>query len=90
MISQDADILISATGVPSLVKENWVKKGALVLDVGISFPDGKTPTGDVDFKSVLKKAAHITLIPEGIGPLTVLMTMINLVKAAFYCKAKRE
>jgi methylenetetrahydrofolate dehydrogenase (NADP+)/methenyltetrahydrofolate cyclohydrolase len=48
VISQDADILISATGVPSLVKENWVKKGALVLDVGISFPDGKTPTGDVD------------------------------------------
>ncbi|MBP6952683.1 MAG: bifunctional 5,10-methylenetetrahydrofolate dehydrogenase/5,10-methenyltetrahydrofolate cyclohydrolase [Alphaproteobacteria bacterium] len=85
-ISQDADILISATGIPSLVKENWVKKGALVLDVGISFPDGKTPTGDVDFKSVLKKVAHITPVPEGIGPLTVFMTMINLVKAASYCE----
>ena len=47
-ISQDADILISATGIPSLVKENWVKKGALVLDVGISFPDGKTSSGDLD------------------------------------------
>ena len=86
MISQDADILISATGVPSLVKENWVKKGALVLDVGISFPNGKTPSGDVDFKSVLKKVAHITPVPEGIGPLTVFMTMINLVKAASYCE----
>lgn len=61
-----------------------MKKGAFVLDVGISFPDGKTPSGDIDFKSELKKVAHITPVPEGIGPLTVFMTMIILVKSASY------
>ncbi|MBY0500505.1 MAG: bifunctional 5,10-methylenetetrahydrofolate dehydrogenase/5,10-methenyltetrahydrofolate cyclohydrolase [Alphaproteobacteria bacterium] len=81
-LAQRADILVSATGVPLLVKESWIKEGAIILDVGISFPDGRTPTGDVDLESVERKAVHITPVPEGMGPLTVFMTLVNLVKTA--------
>lgn len=87
-LTQIADILISATGVSLLVKENWVKEGAIVLDVGISFPDGKTPTGDVNLESVKRKVVHITPVPEGIGPLTVFMTLVNLLKLASFKENK--
>lgn len=87
-LTQKADILISATGVPLLVKEDWIKEGAIVLDVGISFPDGKTITGDVDFESVKQKVEHITPVPGGMGPLTVFMTLVNLVKIAAFKENK--
>jgi len=72
-----ADILISATGQPHLIKENMVKKGVVVIDAG--FHKCK---GDVDFENVKKKASYITPVPGGVGPMTVAMLFSNLIKLA--------
>jgi methylenetetrahydrofolate dehydrogenase (NADP+)/methenyltetrahydrofolate cyclohydrolase len=77
-----ADILVSATGLPHLIKENMVKKGAIVIDAGFSkSKDGKIK-GDVDFDKVKRKAAYITPVPGGVGPMTVAMLFSNLIKLA--------
>ena len=73
--TQDADVLISATGVPDLIKSDMVKIGAIVIDVG-------SPEGDVDFPKVCKKAAFITPVPGGVGPVTISCLLGNLVEAA--------
>lgn len=65
-----ADIVISATGSPNLVKGEMVKEGAIVIDVG-------SPKGDVDFGSVVKKASFITPVPGGVGPMTVVSLLEN-------------
>jgi len=75
-----ADILISATGVPHLIKEHMVKEGAVVVDVGISKVDGKI-VGDVDFERVKEKAFAITPVPGGVGPMTVSALLLNTLKA---------
>ena len=76
-----ADILISATGVPGLIKEDMVKNGAIVIDVGINrieLEDGKTKlVGDVDFANVCKKASAITPVPGGVGPMTIAYLLQN-------------
>ncbi|MDI6591821.1 MAG: bifunctional 5,10-methylenetetrahydrofolate dehydrogenase/5,10-methenyltetrahydrofolate cyclohydrolase [Patescibacteria group bacterium] len=77
--TKKADILISGVGKPGLVKGNMVKKGVIVIDAGTSRIKGKL-VGDVDFKSVLKKASYITPVPGGVGPLTVACLLENLVK----------
>jgi methylenetetrahydrofolate dehydrogenase (NADP+)/methenyltetrahydrofolate cyclohydrolase len=83
-----ADILIAAVGVPELIKGDMVREGAVVVDVGInrvedkSNPKGYRLVGDVDFDSVSKKAAAITPVPGGVGPMTVAMLLSNTVKAA--------
>jgi methylenetetrahydrofolate dehydrogenase (NADP+)/methenyltetrahydrofolate cyclohydrolase len=76
-----ADILISAAGKPHLIKENMVKKGAVVIDAGFSKVNNKL-TGDVDFERVKKKTSYITPVPGGVGPLTVAMLFSNLIKLA--------
>lgn len=73
--TQKAEILISATGVPGLIRGDMVKPGAVVIDVG-------APRGDVDFESVKNVASFITPVPGGIGPVTVVSLMENVVKAA--------
>ena len=65
-----ADILISAAGICEMVKGDWVKKGAIVIDVGINKKDDKI-TGDVDFDDVKKVAKAITPVPGGVGPMTI-------------------
>ncbi|WP_032496659.1 bifunctional methylenetetrahydrofolate dehydrogenase/methenyltetrahydrofolate cyclohydrolase FolD [Hydrogenivirga sp. 128-5-R1-1] len=75
-----ADVLISATGVPGLIKEDMVKKGAVVVDVGISKVEGKI-VGDVDFEGVSRKAGAITPVPGGVGPMTVTGLLMNTVKS---------
>ena len=75
-----ADILISATGVPHLIKEDMVKEGAVVVDVGISKVNGKI-VGDVDFEKVKEKASAITPVPGGVGPMTVTALLLNTLKA---------
>ena len=65
-----ADIIISATGSPNLVKGEMVKEGAIVIDVG-------SPKGDIDFDSVIKKASFITPVPGGVGPMTVVSLLEN-------------
>lgn len=78
--TREADILISATGVPHLIKEDMVKEGAVVVDVGISRLNGKI-VGDVDFENVKKKASAITPVPGGVGPMTVTALLLNTLKA---------
>ena len=78
----DADILIVAVGKPDIVKGEWVKHGATVIDVGINrLPNGKL-TGDVDFEAAAKRAAWITPVPGGVGPMTVAMLIRNTLQAA--------
>lgn len=76
-----ADILIAAVGRPQLVKKDWVKPGAVVIDVGINRVDGK-PVGDVDFEEVKEVAGAITPVPGGVGPMTIAMLLKATVEAA--------
>jgi methylenetetrahydrofolate dehydrogenase (NADP+)/methenyltetrahydrofolate cyclohydrolase len=78
----NADILIVAVGKPGIVKGEWVKPGATVIDVGINrLPDGKL-TGDVDFDAASERAAWITPVPGGVGPMTVAMLLRNTLQSA--------
>lgn len=77
-----ADILIAALGKPNFIKENMVRDGAVIIDVGINRTEEGKMVGDVDFESVSKKASYITPVPGGVGPMTVAMLMANVVKAA--------
>lgn len=77
----ESDIIIVALGRPNYLKGEWVKPGAIVLDVGINrMPDGSL-TGDVDFESVKKSAGFISPVPGGVGPMTVAMLMKNTLTA---------
>ncbi|MBS7642238.1 bifunctional 5,10-methylenetetrahydrofolate dehydrogenase/5,10-methenyltetrahydrofolate cyclohydrolase [Candidatus Bathyarchaeota archaeon] len=78
--TSNADILVSATGVPLLIKASMVRDGAVVVDVGISRVEGRI-VGDVDFKNVGCKASMITPVPGGVGPVTVAMVVDNLFQA---------
>ena len=75
-IVRQADIVIAACGKPQIVKANWIKDGAFVVDVGINRIDGKI-CGDVDFENVRQKAAYITPVPGGVGPMTIAMLLAN-------------
>ncbi len=74
-----ADIVISGVGKPNLITGQMVKKGVVMIDAGTSIKNRKL-VGDIDFKSVIKKASFITLVPGGVGPLTVACLLDNLVK----------
>lgn len=82
-----ADIVVSAIGKPNYVKGDWVKEGAVVIDVGInsiddpSSPKGYKLVGDVDFEEAEKKASFITPVPGGVGPMTIAMLLKNTLKA---------
>lgn len=77
-----ADILIVAAGVPNLIVPQMVRRGAVVIDVGINrLPDGRI-VGDVDFDGVRARASFITPVPGGVGPMTVTMLIWNTVVAA--------
>lgn len=77
-----ADILIVAAGVPNLIVPQMVKRGAVVIDVGINRqPDGRI-VGDVDFEGVAQKASFITPVPGGVGPMTVTMLLMNTLSSA--------
>ncbi len=77
IITKKADIIISATGIPHLIKENFVQTGAIVVDVGIiKNKEGKI-IGDVDFSEVSKKASYITPTPGGVGPMTIASLLDN-------------
>lgn len=80
MVNQ-ADIVIAAAGRPGLVKGEWIKEGATVIDVGINRLDSGKLTGDVEFEEAAKRAAWITPVPGGVGPMTVAMLMQNTLQA---------
>jgi len=75
-----AEILIVAVGRAGLIKGEWIKEGAIVIDVGINRVDGRL-IGDVEFEKAQERASYITPVPGGVGPLTVAMLMKNLVEA---------
>ena len=90
-----ADILIVAAGVPGLVKPDWIKPGACVIDVGVNRvgekPSKKDPSkmvsvlrGDVDFDAAKEIAGHITPVPGGVGPMTITMLMRNTLRSLKY------
>ncbi|MBS3803159.1 MAG: bifunctional methylenetetrahydrofolate dehydrogenase/methenyltetrahydrofolate cyclohydrolase FolD [Oleiphilaceae bacterium] len=79
---RDADIVIAAAGKPDLVKGEWIKPGATVIDVGINrMPDGSL-NGDVEFELAAERAAYITPVPGGVGPMTIAMLLQNTLYAA--------
>ncbi|MCH9659746.1 MAG: bifunctional 5,10-methylene-tetrahydrofolate dehydrogenase/5,10-methylene-tetrahydrofolate cyclohydrolase [Bacteroidetes bacterium] len=86
-ITKEADIIISALGVPKFVKADMVKDGVVIIDVGITrvpdenHPKGYVITGDVDFEKVSEKASFITPVPGGVGPMTIAMLLKNTLLA---------
>ncbi|WP_455474346.1 bifunctional methylenetetrahydrofolate dehydrogenase/methenyltetrahydrofolate cyclohydrolase [Bartonella sp. B30(2025)] len=88
-VCRSADILVAAVGRSQMIKKEWVKDGAIVIDIGINriaAPEkgiGKTRlVGDVDFEEVKDKVTAITPVPGGVGPMTIAMLMVNTLKAA--------
>lgn len=82
-ITKQADILICAIGKTKYIKENFVKDGAVVIDVGINRdPENGKISGDVDYDAVFEKVSYITPVPGGVGPMTIAMLMENVVKSA--------
>lgn len=79
-VLRNADIIIAALGKPKFLKENMVKEGAIIIDVGINRVDGKL-CGDVDFENVSKLASFITPVPGGVGPMTIAMLLNNTLRA---------
>lgn len=77
---RESDIVIACAGSPGLIKGDWIKPQAVVIDVGTTEVNGKL-TGDVEFEAARKKASYITPVPGGVGPLTVTMLMQNLINA---------
>jgi methylenetetrahydrofolate dehydrogenase (NADP+)/methenyltetrahydrofolate cyclohydrolase len=88
-VVRDADIVIAAVGRPNMVTGDWIKPGAVVIDVGINRidveVDGETRsklTGDVDYESACEVARAVTPVPGGVGPMTITMLMFNTLRAA--------
>ena len=77
-----ADILVVAIGKAEFVKADFIKEGAVVIDVGINRLESGKLVGDVDFDSVSQKASYITPVPGGVGPMTITMLLHNTLKAA--------
>lgn len=78
---QRADILVAAIGQPNIIKTEWLKPGAVVIDVGINrTADGKL-IGDIDFNTAKEKASYITPVPGGVGPMTIAMLLQNTLSA---------
>lgn len=76
----EADIVVGCAGQPGMIKGQWIKQGAVVIDVGTTEVNGKL-TGDIEFEEAKKRASYITPVPGGVGPLTVTMLMQNLINA---------
>jgi len=87
-----ADILVVATGKPGMITAPMVKRGAVVIDVGITRQDDGRLVGDVDFEGVKERAGYITPVPGGVGPMTITMLIANTVQAAerFAVKGKAQ
>jgi len=87
-LCQKADLIVACCGVTHLVKEDWVKEGVVIIDVGInSLPDetrkrGYRLVGDVDFENIKEKASYITPVPGGVGPMTIATLMKQTVESA--------
>ncbi|OGP31018.1 MAG: hypothetical protein A2073_07435 [Deltaproteobacteria bacterium GWC2_42_11] len=81
-ITRQADILIAAVGKPKMVKGDWIKQGAVVIDVGVNRLENGTLVGDVDFEEAKAVSSAITPMPGGVGPMTIAMLLNNTIDAA--------
>ncbi|EAF3881211.1 bifunctional methylenetetrahydrofolate dehydrogenase/methenyltetrahydrofolate cyclohydrolase FolD [Listeria monocytogenes] len=81
-VAKEADILVVATGLAKLVKKDYIKPGAIVIDVGMDRDENNKLCGDVDFDDVVEEAGFITPVPGGVGPMTITMLLANTLKAA--------
>lgn len=81
-VAKEADILVVATGLAKLVKKEYIKPGAIVIDVGMDRDENNKLCGDVDFDDVKEQAGFITPVPGGVGPMTIIMLLANTLKAA--------
>lgn len=79
-VCKQADILVAAVGIPKLIKGDWIKDGAVIIDVGINRTEAGTLVGDVDFEAVERKASFITPVPGGVGPMTIAILLSNTLK----------
>jgi len=79
---RQADVVIAAVGRPEMVKGDWIKEGAVVIDVGVNRVGDKKLVGDVDFEGASKNASAITPVPGGVGPMTITMLLYNTVESA--------
>ncbi len=80
--TRNADIVIVGVGVPNLIKEDMVKEGAVVIDIGINRLENGRLVGDVDFENVAPKCSYITPVPGGVGPMTIATLLSNTLHAA--------
>jgi len=78
----NADIVIAAVGKPGLVKGDWIKPGAIVIDIGISRTETGKLVGDIEFEAASERAGWITPVPGGVGPMTVATLLLNTLEAA--------
>ncbi len=79
--TKNADIIVAACGVAKLVKADWIKDGAILIDVGINRLENGKICGDIDFEATKEKAGAITPVPGGVGPMTIAMLLYNTVQA---------
>jgi len=77
-----ADVLIAAVGVPEMIKGDWIKTGAVVIDVGVNRVGDKKLVGDVEYAGAAERASAITPVPGGVGPMTITMLLYNTVESA--------
>lgn len=87
-VCRGADVLVAAVGRPEMIKGDWVKPGAVVIDVGVNRLADKKLVGDVAFDEAAAVASAITPVPGGVGPMTIAMLMNNCVDAAFAMKTR--
>ncbi|NVN98361.1 MAG: bifunctional methylenetetrahydrofolate dehydrogenase/methenyltetrahydrofolate cyclohydrolase FolD [Geobacteraceae bacterium] len=77
-----ADVVIAAVGVPEMIKGEWIKEGAVVIDVGVNRVGEKKLVGDVEYAAAFERASAITPVPGGVGPMTITMLLYNTVESA--------
>jgi methylenetetrahydrofolate dehydrogenase (NADP+)/methenyltetrahydrofolate cyclohydrolase len=81
-VVRSADVVIAAVGVPEMIKGEWIKEGAIVIDVGVNRVGEKKLVGDVEYAAAAERAAAITPVPGGVGPMTITMLLYNTVASA--------
>lgn len=81
-VVRQADVLIAAVGVPELIRGDWIREGAVVIDVGVNRVGEKKLVGDVEFETARERASAITPVPGGVGPMTITMLLANTLESA--------